>query len=41
MKECVYDKVYDQNEKNDEEKEENETTYSKSPKINEGKGVNK
>ena len=28
MEECVNDKFYDKNEKNDEEKEENETTDS-------------
>ena len=40
MKECVNDKVYEENEKNDEEKEENETTDSESTKMSEGKRVN-
>ena len=40
MKECVNDKVYDENEKNDQEKEENETTDYESTKIDEGKIIN-
>ena len=40
MEECVNDKVYDKNEKNDEKKKENETTYSESTTFGEGKGVN-
>ena len=40
MQECVNDKFYDVNEKNDEEKEEDKTTYSESTKIDEGKVVN-
>ena len=40
MEECVNDKVYDKNEKNDEEKERNETTDSESTTFGEDKGVN-
>ena len=40
MEEYVNDKVYDENGKNDQEKEENKTTDSESTKIDEGKGVN-
>ena len=40
MEECVNDKVYDKNEKNDEEKEVKEAADSESTKIDEGKGVN-
>ena len=40
MEECVNYKVHDENEKNDEEKEENETIDSESNKIDEGKVVN-
>ena len=40
MEKYVNDKVYDDNEKNDEKKEENETTYSISTNIDEVKGVN-
>ena len=40
MRECVYDKFYDKNEKNGEGKEENETTDSESITFNEGKVVN-
>ena len=37
---CVSNKVYDENEKNDEEKEENETTYSERTTFDEVKEVN-
>ena len=40
MEECVNDKFYDENGKNDEKKEENETTDSEGTKFDEGKGVN-
>ena len=40
MEECINDKVYYENEKNDEEKEENETKYSERTTFGEGKGVN-
>ena len=40
IEECINDKVYEENEKNDEEKEENETAYYESTTFNEGKGVN-
>ena len=36
MKECVNDIVYDENERNDEEKEENRTTDSESTTFDEG-----
>ena len=40
MEEYVNYKVYDKNEKNDEEKEQNEAIDSESTKFDEGKGVN-
>ena len=40
MNECVNYTFYDENEKNDEEKEENEATDSGRTKIDECKGVN-
>ena len=40
MEECVNNKVYDKNEKNDGEKYENEKKDSESTTFDEGKGVN-
>ena len=39
MEEYINDKVYGDNEKNNKEKQENETTGSESPTFGEGKGV--